>query len=212
MKLCPGNQGRGWWTSTRKVAQPTARRPSPSVRSGVSAVAEIRTGARNSMAKGFSQPAGQVEQRRQLQDVEGEERGGGVVAQPMACRILDAQEQVDPDRDCDHQEAEGEGQREAEAEPDRRPRPPPGRRWRASAGGRACRGAGAGRDASGSSGRSWTSSNRIGPAHRSPSIRCQPIFLDPRAVRCRFVNGATLAAENRACFSARSADSACRMP
>ncbi len=68
--------------------------------------------------EGVFEPAGQVEEPRQLQDVEGEERGGDVVAQPVACRILDAQEQVDPDRDADHQEAEGEGKGKSEAEAD----------------------------------------------------------------------------------------------
>ena len=54
--------------------------PSPSVRSGVSAVAEIRTGARKSIEKGFCRPAGEVEQGRELQNVEGQKYRRGVVA------------------------------------------------------------------------------------------------------------------------------------
>ena len=50
------HQGSGRWASTRIEAEPTARQPSASVRSGGSAVAEIRTGARNSIANGFCRP------------------------------------------------------------------------------------------------------------------------------------------------------------
>jgi hypothetical protein len=73
-------------------------------------------GRQEQHGKGIFQPAGQVEQPCQLQDVEGQERRGDVVAEPVARRILDAQEQVDPDRGADGQEAQAEGERKAEAE------------------------------------------------------------------------------------------------
>jgi hypothetical protein len=66
--------------------------------------------------EGVLQPAGQVEQGCELEDVEGEQEGGGVVAEPVAGRELDPQQKVDPDRGGDHQEAEAEGEREAQPE------------------------------------------------------------------------------------------------
>ena len=52
----PANQGSGRWARTRSVAAADRQEPSARVRSGGSAVAEISTGARNSIAKGFCSP------------------------------------------------------------------------------------------------------------------------------------------------------------
>ena len=54
--VSPGNHGSGRCTSDeQRSREPTARRPSARVRSGGSAVAEIRTGARNRIENGFWQ-------------------------------------------------------------------------------------------------------------------------------------------------------------
>src|SRR3712207_7683009 len=45
-------------------------------------------------------------------DVEGQQGSGHVVAEPVARRVPDAQEQVDPDRRGDRQEAQAEGRSE----------------------------------------------------------------------------------------------------
>ena len=52
----PGAQGRGKCQLTRIVAASPVRTPRDSVRIGDKDAAEIMTGARNSMAKGFSRP------------------------------------------------------------------------------------------------------------------------------------------------------------
>ena len=68
--------------------------------------------------EGVLQPSGHVEQGGELDDVEGEQRGGGAVLQAVAQRKAHAQRDVEPGRDGDDAEAPAEGQEEAEAEMD----------------------------------------------------------------------------------------------
>ncbi len=68
--------------------------------------------------EGVLEAAGQVEQGRELEEIEGEEQGRGIVGQAMARRKADAQGEIDPGRERDDEEAEPERQRKAEAELD----------------------------------------------------------------------------------------------
>ena len=185
----------------RKVAQPTARRPSPRVRSRRQRRRRDQDRRQEQHREGVFEPAGQVEQAGELQDVEGEQRGGGVVAQPVACRKLDAQEQVDPDRDA---RSPGSRGRRAAGKPRPKRTPATAAAWptmasqrrRTSVSRRRCRAL----MRQALRGRSRTSANRIGLAPSFAKQSPPAYFPRARAVRCRFVNGATLAAENRAAF------------
>ena len=73
------------------MAEPTARSPSPRVRSGGQRRRGDQDRREEQHRERVLQAAGQVEQGRQLQDVEGEQQGGRVVAEPVARRILDPQ-------------------------------------------------------------------------------------------------------------------------
>ncbi len=66
------------------------------------------------------QAAREEQQRGELHDVEGEQQGRGIVAEPVARREADPQGEVQPGRGGDHQEApaERQGQAEAELRPD----------------------------------------------------------------------------------------------
>jgi hypothetical protein len=66
--------------------------------------------------EGILQAAGEVEEGGELQDVEAEEQGRRVVAEPVARRIADAQREVDERRGRDDGKAFPEREREAEAE------------------------------------------------------------------------------------------------
>ena len=81
---------------------------------GGSAVAEISTGPRNRNANGFSQPAGEEQQHRELGDVEGEQPCGALGLEPLRQAEAQAQRDIEPRRERDHREAGPDRQREVE--------------------------------------------------------------------------------------------------
>ena len=70
-----------------------------------SAVAEISTGARNRNENGFSQAPGEIQQRRQFDDVEREQCGGIDRLQPLHRVEGDLQRQVEQRRKADDGDA-----------------------------------------------------------------------------------------------------------
>lgn len=81
-------------------------------------VADTVTEGQQHQRKGVLQPAGQVEQHRELEDVEGEIEGGLALAQPLAAVAAHLQTQVQQGGDGDHAEAGGHRHGRAETEGD----------------------------------------------------------------------------------------------
>ena len=112
-KSCSGNQGSGSWRKTRTVAAASVIAPSRNVLSGGCVVAETITGPSSRMANGFSQPAGQVEQAGELQEVVGEEQRRPVRVEPVGGGEGDPQAEVEPGGERDQRQAGAERQRES---------------------------------------------------------------------------------------------------
>ena len=101
--------------STSTEAQATASRPSATVNRTGSAVAEIRTGARNRNENGFCSPPVKYSSAGQLDDVEREQGGGIDRLQPLHRVEGDLQRQIEQRRQADDDEAGHDRQVEFEA-------------------------------------------------------------------------------------------------
>ena len=103
---------------TRIVAETDGQEPEPQGALRHQGGRRDQDGREKQHREGVLQPAGQVEEGRELQDVEGQDEGGGIVAEAMAGGILEPQEQVEPGRGGDGEKQKPKGSSKPKPEPD----------------------------------------------------------------------------------------------
>ena len=113
------NQGSGRWNAVSSVAASgkPAERDGFARRQGRGRHRDRRD---EQEREGILEAARQIEQRRELEDVVGEQQKGIVALKTLACRVADAQEDVEPCRERDHRQADAERQIEAQTNRRRR--------------------------------------------------------------------------------------------
>ncbi len=134
----PAAQGSGLWNTEIRQTEMKAMPARISVLPRLSVAAAITTGRQEHQREGIHDPAGQIEQRRELQHVEAEIARRSAVGEPVARRIAQGEHDIDDHAGRDRAGALQKRQRIAEAEIDDEQRrrlasPPP-----SSAGWTAC--------------------------------------------------------------------------